>query len=65
MKRTYPSKEIEEENRKLGEIICNSDDGMTIEEIIERYASERFKRYLKERQKEKERLWKEERIIVE
>ena len=65
MRRSYPSKEIEEENMKLGEIICNSDDGVSIEEIIEKYASDRFKQYLKEKRKEEERLWTDEGTIVE
>ena len=65
MKVTYPSKSIEEENERLGAIICNSDDGISVDEIIEKYASDEYKKYIKEREKERQRLWDEEGIIVE
>lgn len=65
MRVTYPSKSIEEENKRLGLIICNADDGISIEEIIEKYASDEYKEYIKQKDKEKQRLWDEEGIIVE
>lgn len=65
MRVTYPSKSIEEENKRLCDIICNSDDDISIEEIIEKHASDEYKKYIKERKKERQRLWDEEGIIVE
>ena len=49
--RSYIAPEFQEEERKLLKIILNSKEELTIEEFIEKYGSEDYKRYLSEREK--------------
>lgn len=65
MRRSFPSKEIEEEDRRLGELICNSDEELTIEEMIEKYASAHYKAYLIESEKREKMLWEKYGVIEE
>ena len=65
MTHTYPNEKIEEENSRLMELFLDSDDDLSLEEFIERNASAEFKRYLKESEERKKRLWEEEGEIEE
>lgn len=63
MKKIYPSREIEIEARRLTQLWCDSAKGETVEEIIERYASNEYKEYVKQDKKRRKEL--EEKGIIE
>ena len=56
MKPYYPTKELEEENDRLCELIINSNENLSIDEFIDKYASDDYKKYLVKRRKRYERL---------
>ena len=66
MRRTYPSKKIEEENRRLKEsFLSDTDDTISLDEFVERNASDEFKKYLKKARERKKSLWEEKGEIEE
>lgn len=50
---------IKLEESRLAEMMMNSDEEITIEEFIQKYASEDYKKFLKDRDQRKEELWKQ------
>ena len=62
--RGYVALEFQEEEHSLLGIMLNSDEELTIEEFVEKYGSEDYKKYLIARQKECDALW-EQGIIVD
>lgn len=60
MKPVFPNKEIEDEDRRIFQMLVASGEDITIEEAIDRYGSPEYKSYIAEYEKEKKRLWEEE-----
>jgi len=50
---------IKLEESRLTEMMMNLDEEITIEEFIQKYASEDYKKFLKDRNQRKEELWKQ------
>ena len=49
----YFPEELREENERLINMICNPDAELSPEEIVEKHASEAYKKYIKEREEER------------
>ncbi len=61
--KAYVAPKFQEEENRLTQIILNSEEELTIEEFIEKYGSEEYKEYLREREKETEELWAQGIIV--
>lgn len=57
MKQNYPNKKIEEENNRLISMMLESEEDLSVEAFIDKYASESFKDYLKRREKRSKELY--------
>ena len=55
--------EFQEEENKLAQMYIESEEDLTVAEFTEKYASEDYKKYFKEYQKERERLFAEGIIV--
>jgi hypothetical protein len=55
--------DLYEEKERLTELILNSEEELTGKEFIEKYASQKFKDWLKARDELKKKLWEEEGAI--
>lgn len=65
MKPVFPTKEIEEENNKLIQMILNEEsDTIDFDTFIEKNASSEFKQYMAEESERKRKLWEEEGTLV-
>lgn len=61
--RLYIPPELQEEHEKLNQMFIDIEEDLTAEEFTEKYASEEYKRFFREREKERKQLW-EQGIIV-
>lgn len=52
------SKRIKEEEKRMFYLIKNSDEELSFEEFLDKYASEEYKDYIKRKKAEKEELRK-------
>lgn len=57
------SKRIKEEEKRMFYLIKNSDEELSFEEFLDKYASEEYKDYVKKKNAEKEELWKRGIVI--
>lgn len=57
---SFSSKEIEDEDAKIAELWINT--GLNIEEVVDRYASDKYKKYYYGEQERIKRLWEEQGI---
>lgn len=60
----YITPEFQEEENRLMQLMLNLEEELTLEEFIEKYASQEYKQYLKKDKEETARLW-EQGIIVD
>jgi len=63
MKPYFPTKELEEENERLVEQYLATDEDIDVDDFIEQHASPAFKKYLKDKKKEEDELFKKGIII--
>lgn len=59
----YIPENMIEENNRLMELMCESDEELSVDEFVEKYASNEYKAYFKSQKEEKEKNFKNGVIV--
>ena len=59
----YMTEELKKEEKKIIDIMLNSDEELTMDEFVEKYASDKYKDYLRAERKRQDELLKQGIIV--
>lgn len=63
MRPIFPTKELEEENERLLELFLSTKENVDVDEFLEQNASEAYKKYVKDDEAKREKLF-EQGILI-